>query len=78
MWIGVGTFALGKRGRMFQRPSAHCDQVIEVSEPPGEGLLPADIVAKVFLGRRTKFLRAADAFYVRDHIVSSKIDHRPP
>jgi hypothetical protein len=25
----------------------------------------ADIVAKVFLGRRTKILRAADAFYAR-------------
>ena len=35
----------------------------------------ADIVAKVFLGGRTKFFRAADAFYEqrrRDHIVSSK------
>ena len=27
--------------------------------------LMADIVAKVFLGGRTKFLRAADAFYER-------------
>ena len=30
-----------------------------------EGQLLADIVAKVFLGWRTKILRAADAFYVR-------------
>jgi len=28
-----------------------------------ERLLVADIVAKVFLGGRTKFFRAADAFY---------------
>ena len=28
-------------------------------------LFGADIVAKVFLGRRTKFFRAADAFYER-------------
>ena len=41
----------------------------------------SDIVAKVFLGWRTKILRAADAFYERrrgDHIVSSKIDQGPP
>jgi hypothetical protein len=41
----------------------------------------ADIVAKVFLGGRTKFFRAADAFYERrreDHIVSSKIDQGSP
>jgi hypothetical protein len=30
-----------------------------------EWLLVADIVAKVFLGGRTKFFRAADAFYER-------------
>jgi hypothetical protein len=38
-------------------------------------------VAKVFLGGRTKFFRAADAFYERrreDHIVSSKIDQGSP
>ena len=41
----------------------------------------ADILAKVFLGWRTKIPRAADAFMrgdVRDHIVSSKIDPGPP
>jgi hypothetical protein len=44
--------------------------------------LLTDIVAKVFLGWRTRIPRAADAFYARrgegDHIVSSKIDHAPP
>jgi hypothetical protein len=30
-------------------------------------LFVADIVAKVFLGGRTKFLRAADALYARQH-----------
>jgi hypothetical protein len=46
-----------------------------------ETTLCADIVAKVFLGRRSKIPKAADALTrgeVRDHIVSSKIDHASP
>ena len=41
----------------------------------------ADIVAKVFLGGERKFLEPLMRFMrddVRDHIVSSKIDHGPP
>src|SRR4029453_12391417 len=34
---------------------------------PTECPLWVDIVAKVFLGGRTKFLRAADALYARQH-----------
>jgi hypothetical protein len=44
-------------------------------------LLIADIVAKVFLGGERKFLEPLMRFTrgeVRDHIVSSKIDHAPP
>jgi hypothetical protein len=34
-------------------------------------LLPADIVAKVFLGCRTKILRASDAVYARGNVTIS-------
>jgi hypothetical protein len=43
--------------------------------------LLADTVAKVFLGDERKFLEPLMRFIrgdVRDHIVSSKIDHGPP
>ena len=43
--------------------------------------IEGDLVAKVFLGWRTKILRAADAFYEwrrEGHIVSSKIGPGPP
>jgi hypothetical protein len=43
--------------------------------------LCADTVAKVFLGDERKFLEPLMRFIrgdVRDHIVSSKIDHGPP
>ena len=36
-----------------------------LGRPDLSGQLSADIVAKVFLGGRTKFFRAADAFYAR-------------
>jgi hypothetical protein len=45
------------------------------------GLKFADIVAKVFLGSERKFSEPLTRFPggdVRDHSVSSKIDHGPP
>ena len=46
--------------------------------PTARGLLLADIVAKVFLGGRTKFLRAADAFYERRREGPYRFIHNRP
>ena len=58
--IGVGR---GTRDQSASQPAFDCAKTGNRRHP--QGLLLADIVAKVFLGWRTKILRAADAFYVR-------------
>ena len=52
-----------------------------LGQPGPSGPKSADIAAKVFLGVERKFLEPLMRFMrgnVRDHIVSSKIDHEPP